>query len=96
MPTKFERWMRSKDSAMTARDAEETRAFGGQSREDPEPYFFAGEDDERRAALGVLHRGVVNGHRFAFGQEAGDAASVPGASLLRRRTLAKVPRTMTS
>ena len=38
MPTKFERWMRSKDSAMTARTPRRRGPFAAQSREEPDPY----------------------------------------------------------
>ena len=37
MPTRLERWMRSKDSAMTARTPSSWVPFAAQSREDPEP-----------------------------------------------------------
>ncbi len=38
MPIRFERWMRSKLSVMTALDAEEVVPFAAQSRDEPEPY----------------------------------------------------------
>ena len=38
IPTRFERWMRSKLSAMTARTPSSLVPFAAQSREEPEPY----------------------------------------------------------
>ncbi len=88
--------MRSKLSAITARTPSRFGPFAAQSREEPEPYSLPA-----RMTSGVLRSayftlGVEDRHRLAFGQQARDAAFGPGASLLRRRTLAKVPRTMTS
>ena len=38
MPIRLERWMRSKDSAMTARTPSSRVPLAAQSRDDPEPY----------------------------------------------------------
>ena len=38
MPTRFERWMRSKDSAITARTPSRFVPLAAQSRDEPEPY----------------------------------------------------------
>ena len=38
IPTRFDRWIRSKDSATTARTPRRVVPFAAQSREDPEPY----------------------------------------------------------
>ena len=38
MPTRLERWMRSKDSAMTTLTPSSIGPLAAQSREDPEPY----------------------------------------------------------
>ena len=38
MPTRFERWMRSKLSAITARTPSSSGPFAAQSRDDPVPY----------------------------------------------------------
>ena len=38
MPTKFERWMRSKLCATTARSPSSIAPFAAQSRDDPVPY----------------------------------------------------------
>ena len=40
IPTRFERWMRSKLSAMTARTPRSTVPFAAQSRDEPVPYSF--------------------------------------------------------
>ena len=38
MPIRLDRWMRSKDSAMTARTPSSAVPLAAQSRDDPEPY----------------------------------------------------------
>ena len=38
MPIRLERWIRSKDSAITARTPSNAVPFAAQSREEPEPY----------------------------------------------------------
>ena len=38
MPIRLERWMRSYDSAMTARTPSSTVPLAAQSRDEPEPY----------------------------------------------------------
>ena len=38
MPTRLERWMRSKDCAITARTPSRFVPFAAQSRDEPEPY----------------------------------------------------------
>jgi hypothetical protein len=38
MPTRFERWMRSKDCAITARTPSRFVPLAAQSRDEPEPY----------------------------------------------------------
>ena len=38
MPTRLERWMRSKDSAITARTPSSVVPLAAQSRDEPEPY----------------------------------------------------------
>ena len=38
MPTRLERWMRSKDSAITARTPSSFVPLAAQSRDEPEPY----------------------------------------------------------
>ena len=38
MPTRFERWMRSKLSASTTRTPSSRGPFAAQSRDEPEPY----------------------------------------------------------
>ena len=40
MPTRFDRWMRSKLSAITARTPCSSGPFAAQSRDDPVPYSF--------------------------------------------------------
>ena len=38
MPIRFERWMRSNDSVMTARTPSRLVPFAAQSRDEPDPY----------------------------------------------------------
>ena len=97
MPTRFDRWMRSKLSAMTARTPSSFGPLAAQSRERAGAVFLAGQNDQRHTALRVFHAGVEDGHLLALGQQwRVTPPSVPGASLFRSRTLANVPRTITS
>ena len=50
MPTRLLRWMRSKLSASTARTPSRIVPLAAQSREEPEPYSFPGDDDQRDIA----------------------------------------------
>jgi hypothetical protein len=54
MPTRFERWMRSNDSEMTALDAQEQRALGGPVTRRAHAVVLAREHDQRRAFLLVV------------------------------------------
>ena len=88
--------MRSKLSAMTAFTPSRFGPFAAQSRDEPEPYSLPAR--------------MINGvPRFAYstlaskidicspsGSNRVTPPSVPGASLLRSRTLANVPRTIAS
>ena len=59
--------------------AEQARALGRPVARAAGAVFLAGDDDERRARLLVLHRGVVDAHLLAAGLVLGDAAlDVPG------------------
>src|SRR5690242_2287873 len=58
--------------------------------------LFAGKDDERHAFRQVLFGGIEYRHLLAIGRWRVKPPSRLGTILLRRRTLAKVPRTMTS
>ena len=60
MPTRFERWMRSKLSAMTALTPSSSVPFAAQSRDEPVPYSLPAMTIERRAFGLVFHRGVVD------------------------------------
>ena len=63
-------------------DAEEFGALGGPVARGAGAVLLAGEDDERNAALGVLHAGVEDGHLLAFREQAGDAALGAGRELV--------------
>ncbi len=74
IPTRLERWMRSKLSAMTARTPRSAGPLAAQSRDDPDPYSWPGQHHERDAVGLVAHGGVVDAHLLAVGQMAGDPA----------------------
>ncbi len=56
--------------------------FGGPVAGGAGAVLLAGEDAERCAALGVADRGVVDGHRDVFGEQAGDAAFGAGGEFV--------------
>ena len=70
--------------------------LAAQSREEPEPYSFPGEDDQWLVLPAISHGGIVDGHFLAVGQVQGPTAFGSRRELLRRRMLAKVPRIITS
>src|ERR1700684_1125844 len=72
-------------------DAEELRSFGGPVAGGAGAVFFAGEDDERSAALGILHRGVVDGHRLAFREKAPDATLSARSELIAQADVGEGP-----
>ena len=74
MPTRFERWMRSKLSTSTALTPSNLVPLAAQSRLDPVPYSLPPMIDERRALGLVGHRGVEDRHLGALGQLQRDAA----------------------
>ena len=56
MPIRFERWIRSYDSAMTALTPSSEVPLAAQSRDEPEPYSLPAEDDQRGAGGDVVLR----------------------------------------
>ena len=98
MPIRLERWMRSKDSAMTARTPSSVVPLAAQSRDDPEPYSLPARIDQRGAVGGVAHRRRRRSWSSARRRVKSRVKppSVPGASWLRSRMLANVPRIITS
>ncbi len=96
MPTRFERWMRSKLSAITARTPSRLVPLAAQSRELPVPYSLPAMTTSGRVVRLVEHGGVVDRHRLAGRRVAGDAALDLPSIWLRMRMLAKVPRIITS
>ena len=97
MPTRFERWMRSKLSAMTARTPSSSVPLAAQSRDEPGAVLRAGEHDQRHAFGLVAHRRrrrSTSARRRAGGVV--QPPSLPRRSGLRRRMLANVPRIITS
>ena len=102
MPTRFERWMRSKLFATTALTPSSCVPFAAQSRDDPVPYSSPPKTTVGVPCRDVLHRRVVDRHLLARRLEQRDAAflaapSAFGGSIrFLMRTLAKVPRIITS
>ena len=66
MPTRLERWMRSNDSAMTARTPCSLGPLAAQSRLEPEPYSLPARMMRGDALLLVLHGRVEDGHLDAI------------------------------
>ncbi len=54
--------------------AEQLGPLGGPVARRTGAVFLAGKNNQRNAALGVLHAGVEDRHLLAFGQQARDAA----------------------
>ena len=74
MPTRFERWMRSKLSTITALTPSSNGPLAAQSRDEPVPYSLPPNIDQRHALLLVAHRRVVDRHLLAGRIVLGDAA----------------------
>jgi hypothetical protein len=76
--------------------------LAAQSRELPSPVLLAGKHDRRRAALDIGHRRVVDRHLLSFGLQERESSLDPrpigliGIIRFLIRTLAKVPRIITS
>jgi hypothetical protein len=94
--SRFDRWIRSYDSAITALTPSRFGPFAAQSRDDPEPYSLPA-----RTIVGVpsaRYRSAAS--KIVISSPLGTCTvhvpSEPGTSLLRRRTFANVPRTITS
>ena len=101
MPTRLLRWMRSKLRAITALTPSSSVPLAAQSRLEPVPYSSPPKTTGRRAFGHVLHRRVVDEHLLAARLEQRDAAFLaravgPGIIRFLMRTLAKVPRIITS
>ena len=89
--------MRSKLSAITAFTPSSIVPFAAQSRDEPEPYSLPAITTSGTPASWYCIGGVVDRHHLAAGQVARSTPpSVPGASWLRSRMLANVPRIITS
>ena len=66
MPTRLERWMRSKLSAITARTPSSCVPFAAQSREEPEPYSLPASTTSGTPSCDVAHRRVVDRQLLAL------------------------------
>ena len=93
--------VRAVDAFVAFRDhgahSQQARAFGRPVAGGAGAVFFSCEDHQRHSFGDIFFGGVEDRHFRAVGQMAGEAAFEVGRPfLLRRRTLAKVPRTMTS
>ena len=112
IPTRFERWMRSKLSTITARTPSSLVPFAAQSREEPDPYSLPPSTTSGTSSAMYLHRRVVDRHLLGLGRLAAvatggrrsrasrrpPAAPRRPARLIRLRSLmfANVPRIITS
>ncbi len=76
MPIRFERWMRSKLSAITARTPSSFVPLAAQSREEPVPYSLPASTTRSMPCLDVAHGGVVDRQLLvrAIGEVVGVAA----------------------
>ena len=78
------RWIRSYDSARTARTPSNAVPLAAQSRDDPDPYSVPARISSGVPVPGVIHRGVVDsGHRtVGLGEVASDPALGAGCELV--------------
>ena len=74
MPTRLERWMRSKLSAMTAFTPSSSVPLAAQSRDEPVPYSLPATITSGTPSLWYFDGGVVDRHLRAVGHVPGDAA----------------------
>ena len=88
--------MRSKLWAITARTPRSRGPFAAQSREDPEPYSFPARTSRGTCSAAYLSDASKIDSCSPSGRWRVNHPSVPGASRFLSRTLAKVPRTITS
>ncbi len=97
MPTRFERWMRSKLFAMTARTPSSLVPLAAQSRDEPGAVLGAGDHDAaarpRPGTAWTRRRCVV---LSPSGRCTVMPPSSPGRGAFLRRMLANVPRIITS
>ena len=82
MPTRLERWMRSKLWAMTARTPRRRVPLAAQSRDEPVPYSLPAKMTSGTPSACVAHGGVVDRHDLAVGLVGGDAAFDAGDHLV--------------
>ena len=82
IPTRLERWMRSKLSASTARTPSNVVPFAAQSRDDPEPYSLPASTTSGVPCFGVTHGCVVDRGHVAGREERGEAPLGPGRQLV--------------
>ena len=76
--------------------AEQRRALGRPVPRRARAVLLAGQHHERHALGAVAHGGVVDRQLLAVGQVAGDAALGARGQPVAQRTLANVPRIITS
>ena len=68
MPMRFDRWMRSKLSAITARTPRRAGPLAAQSREDPEPYSLPAMTTSGTSFGLVADGGLEDRHLLAVGK----------------------------
>jgi len=97
IPARFERWMRSKLLAITARTPRSIVPFAAQSARGARAVLGSREDDERSLRGLVLHRRVVDRQLLEpWGSWHRDVSLAAGDQEVLRRMFANVPRIMTS
>src|SRR6202011_2825132 len=74
MPTRLERWMRSKLWQITARTPSSRVPFAAQAPRGAVSVFGAGKNHQRDSLGLILHRGIVDRHLLAVGPVLGQAA----------------------
>ena len=94
--SRFERWMRSYDSAIAARTPSSFGPFAAQSRDEPEPYSFPAITISGTPSARYRSEASKIVISSSEGRCTVHVPSLPGTSRLRRRTFANVPRTITS
>ncbi len=93
---RLERWIRSKLSAMTARTPSNAVPLAAQSRDEPDPYSLPASTTSGTPSSAYRRAASKMVACSPSGRCTVNPPSVPGAIWFRNRTLANVPRIITS
>ena len=96
MPIRLDRWIRSNEAASTARTPSSAVPLAAQSRDDPDPYSFPAMTSSGTPSAAYRWAASYMVICSPPGRCRVYPPSVPGASRLRSRMLANVPRIITS